>query len=185
VKTQPLALSLGDPAGIGPEITVKAWRALKDSGRAFLAVGDHEVLAAAATGGEVPLKRVAGAHEVATVFPHALPVLDLPLPANVVAGHPDPAHAAAVIRWIETAAGLALSGDVAGVVTAPIAKAPLYAAHGVPEYWVINAATLVTTVQKQPPGNTYAFVREIVPDTPLVPSLAPALTVSLNALVLQ
>ncbi|HXQ47329.1 MAG TPA: 4-hydroxythreonine-4-phosphate dehydrogenase PdxA, partial [Caulobacteraceae bacterium] len=128
MKTQPLALSLGDPAGIGPEITVKAWRALRDSGRAFLAVGDHEVLAAAATGGEVSLKRVAGAHEAATVFPHALPVLDLPLQANVVAGHADPAHAAAIIRWIETAAGLALSGDVAGVVTAPIAKAPLYAA---------------------------------------------------------
>jgi 4-hydroxythreonine-4-phosphate dehydrogenase len=55
-------------------------------------------------------------------------VLDLPLQTGVVAGQADPAHAPAVIRWIETATGLALSGDVAGVVTAPVAKAPLYAA---------------------------------------------------------
>ena len=64
-------------------------------------------------------------------------------------------------------------------------KLPLYAAHGVPEYWVINAATLVTTVHRQPSGNTYAVAQEIAPDTALVPSLAPTLTVSLNALALQ
>ena len=44
----------------------------------------------------------------------------------MVAGQPSPAHAQAIIRWIETAVGLALSGAVSGVVTAPIAKAPLY-----------------------------------------------------------
>jgi 4-hydroxythreonine-4-phosphate dehydrogenase len=46
----------------------------------------------------------------------------------VVAGQPSPAAAPAIIQWIETAAGLALSKTVSGVVTAPIAKAPLYAA---------------------------------------------------------
>ena len=60
------------------------------------------------------------------VFPTALPVLDLPLRARVVAGQPSAAAAPAIIKWIETAVGLALSGAVAGVVTAPIAKAPLY-----------------------------------------------------------
>jgi len=64
-------------------------------------------------------------------------------------------------------------------------KAPIYAAHGVPEYWVINAATLVTTVHKQPSGDTYTFAEEIASDTPLVPLLVPALTLSLNALALQ
>jgi Uma2 family endonuclease len=64
-------------------------------------------------------------------------------------------------------------------------KQPLYAVYGVPEYWVINAATLVTTVHRQPSGNTYAFAEEIAPDTPLVPSLVPILTVSLSALALQ
>jgi 4-hydroxythreonine-4-phosphate dehydrogenase len=55
-------------------------------------------------------------------------VLDLPLRARVIAGQPSASAAATVIQWIETAVGLALSGDVTGVVTAPIAKAPLYAA---------------------------------------------------------
>jgi Uma2 family endonuclease len=63
-------------------------------------------------------------------------------------------------------------------------KVLLYAAHGVPEYWVINAATLVTTVHRQPSGNTYAFAQEIAPDMPVVPSLVPSLAVSLNALEL-
>ena len=57
-----------------------------------------------------------------------LPVLDMPLQTNVVAGQPSSAHAGQIIRWIETGVGLALSGAVGGLVTAPIAKAPLYAA---------------------------------------------------------
>jgi Uma2 family endonuclease len=63
-------------------------------------------------------------------------------------------------------------------------KVALYAAHGVPEYWVINAATLVTTMHRQPSGNTYAFAKEVAPDMPFVPLLVPSLTVSLNALAL-
>lgn len=43
----PLALSLGDPAGVGPEIVVKAWQALRGSGPAFVVIGDRNVLAAA------------------------------------------------------------------------------------------------------------------------------------------
>jgi 4-hydroxythreonine-4-phosphate dehydrogenase len=128
VTPKPLALSLGDPAGIGPEIIVKAWRALRDEGPAFMVVGDLEVLNAASAAGAAILQRVTGADEAARMFSKALPVLDLPLQARVVAGRADPAYASGVIRWIETAVGLALSGDVEAVVTAPIAKAPLYAA---------------------------------------------------------
>jgi Uma2 family endonuclease len=62
-------------------------------------------------------------------------------------------------------------------------KATLYAIHGVREYWVINAATLVTKVHRQPTGKTYEFTEEISPDTPLVASLAPSLTITLNALI--
>ena len=125
---KPLALSLGDPAGIGPEIIVKTWRALRESGPAFMVVGDLEVLNAASVAGASGLRRVTGADEAARVFAEALPVLDLPLQAPVVAGRADPVYAPAVIRWIETAVGLALSGEVEAVVTAPIAKAPLYQA---------------------------------------------------------
>ncbi|MDR3511339.1 MAG: 4-hydroxythreonine-4-phosphate dehydrogenase PdxA [Caulobacteraceae bacterium] len=126
MRTPPLALSLGDPAGIGPEIVVKAWRALRVSGPAFMVVGDFQALAAASPQGASILRRVTGPGEAAEAFTEALPVLDLPFQGHVVAGRADPAYAPAVIRWIETAVGLALSGEVAGVVTAPIAKAPLY-----------------------------------------------------------
>lgn len=128
MTAKPLALTMGDPAGVGPEIIVKAWSALRTSGPRFLVVGDRDLLAAAPDAGALPLQRIASPDEAARIFPHALPVLDLPAPARVIAGQPSPAHAAAVIRWIETGAGLALSGAVNGLVTAPIAKKPLHQA---------------------------------------------------------
>lgn len=123
----PLALSLGDPAGIGPEITVKAWRALREQGPAFMVVGDAQALASA-PGAPASVRAVTGPKEALEVFADAIPILDIPLSTPVVAGQPNPANGGSVIRWIETGAGLALSGDVSGLVTAPIAKAPLYAA---------------------------------------------------------
>ena len=123
----PLALTLGDPAGIGPEITVKAWRALRRDGPAFMVIGDAAALASAA-GRPAAIRAVSSPAEAASVFGDVLPVLDLPLPGPIVPGGPDASAAPAIIRWIETAVELALSGEVAGLVTAPIAKAPLYAA---------------------------------------------------------
>ena len=61
-------------------------------------------------------------------------------------------------------------------------KAPLYAAYGVREYWVINAVTLMTRVHRQPSANAYGFTDEVRPDVPLIASLAPSLTISLNVL---
>ncbi|MDB5465111.1 MAG: pdxA [Phenylobacterium sp.] len=126
MKPGPLALTLGDPAGVGPEIAVKAWSELRHGGPPFLVVGDFQALASASAGGASILKKVIAPAEAMSAFPDALPVLDLPLRARVVAGQPSAAAAPAIIKWIETAVGLALSGAVAGVVTAPIAKAPLY-----------------------------------------------------------
>jgi 4-hydroxythreonine-4-phosphate dehydrogenase len=128
MKPGPLALSLGDPAGIGPEIVVKAWNELRHGGPPFLVVGDYQALASASGGGGSILRQVVAPAEALEVFADALPVLNVPLKAPVVAGQPSAAAAPAIIKWIETAVGLALSGAVAGVVTAPIAKAPLYEA---------------------------------------------------------
>jgi len=128
VKTGPIALSLGEPAGIGPEIIVKAWSALRADGPAFMVVGDAQSLAAASNAGASIIRSVSSPGEAAGVFAEALPVLNLPLSSAVVAGKPAAAAAPAVIRWIETAAGLALSGEAGALVTAPIAKATLYAA---------------------------------------------------------
>jgi 4-hydroxythreonine-4-phosphate dehydrogenase len=123
---KPLAVTLGDPAGIGPEIIVKAWEALRHDGPVFLVVGDHDALAAASSRGAARLRRIGSPDAAADIFADVLPVLDLPLLNPVVAGKPSPAYAPAIIRWIETGVGLALSGAVGGLVTAPIAKKPLY-----------------------------------------------------------
>jgi Uma2 family endonuclease len=64
-------------------------------------------------------------------------------------------------------------------------KMPLYARNGVPEYWVIHAPTLMTTVHRRPSGNVYACIEEVSPDARLVPSLVPELAISLRALALD
>jgi 4-hydroxythreonine-4-phosphate dehydrogenase len=128
VTAAPLALTLGDPAGIGPEIVVKAWQTLRDTGPVFFVVGDAQAIASASGFGRAPVRPISAPDRVASAFQSGVPVLDLPLRSSVVAGQPDPAAAPSIIQWIETAVGLALSRTVAGVVTAPIAKAPLYSA---------------------------------------------------------
>ena len=124
LAAKPLAVTLGDPAGVGPEIVAAAWRALRASGPAFFAVGDARTLAAA--GARVAV--IADAVEAGARFGEALPVLDAPLSALPVPGQPSAEAAPFVVRWIESAVQLALDGAAAGVVTAPIAKASLYAA---------------------------------------------------------
>lgn len=162
IEAAPLAISLGDPAGVGPEITAKAYAALRSGGPAFIVVGDYDLMSAVARG--TPVRRVSTPEEAARTFTEALPVLDSPLLAPVVAGHGSPDHAEAVIRWIETAVGLALTGGVGGVVTCPIAKASLYAA-GFPH-----------------PGHT-EFVAELArdgaPRRPIMMMASPRLKVSL------
>ncbi len=130
MRRRPLAVTLGDPTGIGPEIVARAWAALRKEGPPFVVVGDYATVAAALSTRELggAARRVTSPDEGAAVFEDALPVLDRPLTAAPVAGRPSPAHADAIIGWIDTAVGLALSGAVSGIVTAPIAKAPLYEA---------------------------------------------------------
>lgn len=120
----PLALSMGEPAGVGPEIIARAWSALRTEGPAFVVIGDATLMRAQGQ----PVETVLSAPDAAAVFGRAIPVLDSPLPAPVSPGRPEPANAGAVADWIEQAVNLALSGEASGVVTAPIAKAPLYAA---------------------------------------------------------
>jgi len=121
----PLALTMGEPAGVGPEIIARAWTALTaGDGPAFMVAGDAALMRAQG----VPVQTVAAPSDAASAFARAIPVLDIPLPAPVRPGRPDPANAGTVADWIEQAVNLAMAGEVAGLVTAPIAKAPLYAA---------------------------------------------------------
>ena len=124
----PLALTMGDPAGIGGEITLAAWARLRAAGPAFVVLDDPRRLAdlAAGLGWDVPIAEVSGPEEAAAVFAERLPVMTLRLPVPAVPGRPDPANAPAVLGAIERAVALAQSGRAGGVVTNPISKATLY-----------------------------------------------------------
>lgn len=124
----PLALTMGEPAGIGGEITLGAWRALKSDGPAFFALDDPDRLAALAAKLGLPVRPIpiADPGQAARCFPEALPVLPIALAAPVTPGQPDPRNAPAVIGAIDRAEALARAGLASGVVTNPISKAALY-----------------------------------------------------------
>jgi 4-hydroxythreonine-4-phosphate dehydrogenase len=121
---KPLALTMGDPAGIGGELTLRAWQTLHHDGPCFVALDDPDRLVALSP--DVPITMVPSAEVARTVFATALPVLPIELAEPARPGHPDKANARAVIVSIERAAKLCLSGDVGGMVTNPINKAALY-----------------------------------------------------------
>ncbi len=112
-----LAVTMGDPAGIGPEITAKAWQVLRRTGPAFAVLADPDCFDA-----NIPLHVGSASHGV---FADALPVLPMRLDRPARPGHPDTANAPAIIASIEHAVRLAQSGAVQGVVTNPISKAVL------------------------------------------------------------
>ena len=118
---KPLALTMGDPAGIGGELTERAWHALHDTGPCFVALDDPGRF-------NVPVVEVASLDAAKSVFAGALPVLPIRLAAAPRAGHPDKANASAVINSIERAAALCLNDAASGMVTNPINKAALYGA---------------------------------------------------------
>ena len=127
----PLALTMGEPAGIGGELTLLAWRCRQSAALPpFFALDDPARLErlAAALGWPVPLRAIAAPEEAAAVFGHALPVLRVALPHSVVAGRPDAANASAVIEAIRRAVALAGTGSAAALITNPIQKETLYAA---------------------------------------------------------
>lgn len=124
---RPLVLSLGDPAGIGPELAVEAWARHADAGLPpFAVVGGAGLLFEAAEfrGTSVPIQPVGALAEAADVFAHALPVLTIG-DAPYQPGLPTEAGARMALASLTEATRLAVSGDAAGLVTGPIAKSEL------------------------------------------------------------
>ncbi len=126
----PLALTMGEPAGIGAEIALKAWLGRSLGVPAFYLIDDPERLAslARALGWAVPVRRIAVPAEATEVFADALPVLSLGAVLRGRPGHPDPADAAAIAGAIETAVADVRAGRAAALVTNPIHKDSLYRA---------------------------------------------------------
>jgi len=128
-STNALALTMGDPAGIGPEIALKAWLRRKEVGAPFFAVADRSLLVdiAQKLGLDVPIiaAEPAGAVEI---FDLALPVVPLTQDVAVKPGEPQAKFAAATIESIERAVGYARAGEASAIVTNPISKQVLYQA---------------------------------------------------------
>lgn len=121
----PLAVALGDPAGIGPEVVAKSWEARQRRRLPpFFAVGDERSLAAVWRG---PVQRISTPDEATAVFEHALPLIQVDDPGEIIPGTPNLAGARCALDSLELAAGLARSCAAGALVTAPVAKAQLYA----------------------------------------------------------
>ena len=144
---KPLALTSGEPAGIGPDITIKAWlRRNELKLPAFYLLGDPDFLGrrAKALGLDLRLAEVR-AEEACDAFADALPVVAIGHPATAQPGIPDRTSAEAAMASIRQAVGDVIAGRASAVVTNPIAKSVLYRAGfrhpGHTEYLAELAAT--------------------------------------------
>src|SRR4051812_4499516 len=121
----PLAVSLGDPAGIGPEVIAKCWDNREAFGLPlFVAIGDPRSVAAVWDG---PIELVDDPRQVDAAFDYGLPLIQLNAAEADVPGHPSLAGAHTCLDCLEIAVGLARSGSASAVVTGPVAKEQLYA----------------------------------------------------------
>jgi 4-hydroxythreonine-4-phosphate dehydrogenase len=159
MKTLPaIALTTGEPAGIGPElclaIAARPWAAR------LAAVGPLDHLARLAAQLGIPVTP----HAVSEAGPHRageLQVIDVPLAVPVVPGRPDPRNADAVLEMLRRAARGCLDGEFDGMVTAPVNKAVINEAgpHRAGELQVIDAPLAVPVVPGQPdPRNADAVL---------------------------
>jgi 4-hydroxythreonine-4-phosphate dehydrogenase len=125
---RPLALTLGEPAGIGPDLTLAVWRRRAELDLPpFYLIADPEFLRQRARllKLDVPLAVVAP-HETGAAFARALPVVPLGLPITTTPGKPDATSAPAAIASIRRAVNDVLAGRAAAIVTNPVAKNVLY-----------------------------------------------------------
>ncbi len=124
----PLALTLGEPAGIGQELALKAWLARTQENVPpffFIANSAHLDTRAALLKLPVPLARLGDPSETGRLFASALPVLDLGVPVETRPGVPHPDNAPAVIEAVNRAVALVRKGQARALVTNPIHKKTL------------------------------------------------------------
>ncbi|MFM9848226.1 MAG: 4-hydroxythreonine-4-phosphate dehydrogenase PdxA [Hyphomicrobiaceae bacterium] len=161
---RPLALTMGDPGGIGLDITLASWARRETLGvPPFMLYADPEAMAqrAQALGITAALRQMEPLDDVASVFRSALPVRAITLPAPVVAGQPDAANASAVIASIEQAVEDVVAGLASAVVTNPIAKSVLYSVGFVHSG---HTEFLAALAQRHQPGKTWFPVMMLASD---------------------
>ncbi|HET9397273.1 MAG TPA: 4-hydroxythreonine-4-phosphate dehydrogenase PdxA [Sphingomicrobium sp.] len=121
---RPLAVSLGDPAGIGPEVVGKCWDHRDRFGLPpFVAIGDPRSLASVWDG---PIAAIDDPREADSAFDVGLPILPIASAEVDIPGQPSVAGAHCSLDALELAVGLARSGSASAVVTGPVSKQQLY-----------------------------------------------------------
>jgi 4-hydroxythreonine-4-phosphate dehydrogenase len=119
-----LAVSLGDPAGIGPEVVAKCWDHRSAFNLpAFLAVGDARSLSAVWDG---PIVTIDDPRDADSAFDVGLPIIHLPAAEADIPGQPSVSGAHCSLDALELAVGLARAGSASAVVTGPVSKQQLY-----------------------------------------------------------
>ena len=125
-STAPLALTIGEPAGIGPEIALKAWQAASDSELPpFVLLGDVDVMGTQSERLGIPIAQIESVDTGSRIFPEALPVFHIPFAQQPVLGVPSQATAQGVLNAIKMAVDLCLTGEARAVITNPIQKSVL------------------------------------------------------------
>src|SRR3984893_6432268 len=127
---KPLALTLGEPAGIGPDIAIKGWLSRNELKLpAFYLLGDRDFIAKRAKilGLNIELACV-GAEQAVAAFASALPIVATGRVATAQPGQPDETSAEAALAPIRRAVADVIAGQASAVVTNPIAKSVLYRA---------------------------------------------------------
>lgn len=125
IPSRPLAVSLGDPAGIGPEVVAKCWDGRNSFDLPpFVAIGDGRSIARVWDG---PLELIDDPRQADSVFDYALPLIQIASAEEDLPGQPSMAGAHCSLDSLEIAVGLARSGSAGAVVTGPVSKEQLYA----------------------------------------------------------
>src|SRR5690242_14108462 len=127
-RALPLALTLGEPAGIGPDLTIQIWRQRTELGLpAFYLVGDPDFIRRRAQLLGIVLDvQVVEPSQAREAFTRALPIVPLEASVSALPGKPDASSAPAAIAAIRRAVVDVIAGDAAAVVTNPVAKNVLY-----------------------------------------------------------
>ena len=121
---KPLAVSLGDPAGIGPEVVAKCWDNRAAFGLPpFAAIGDPRSVAAVWDG---PIEVIDDQRDIDAAFDVGLPLFQISAAEADLPGHPSVAGAHCSLDSLEIAVGLARSGSASAVITGPVSKEQLY-----------------------------------------------------------
>jgi len=130
LSLRPMAVTMGEPAGIGTEVTLAAWQSRCAGDVPYFLIDDINAVETKRSelGINTPIKRIESPSDAIGLFDHALPVLHQPRDGDTRPGHPVVDTARAVIASIETAVRLTLSSEASAVITNPIQKSILYQA---------------------------------------------------------